>query len=188
MNSVRHQAVEPRAFIHFIEVRQRLTRIQLAGAGRVANRRAIDETDARINYRILVVDDNRDAADSLAALLEGLGASARAVYDGHAALAALDDFKADVVFLDLGMPGLDGFAVARRIREREDLRDVALVAVTGWGQQQDRTRTQAAGFDRHLVKPIDPPKIHAVLASVTRQRARTLKPPRGVAPKALKPA
>jgi len=133
---------------------------------------AIERADPRIDYRILVVDDNRDAADSLGALLEGLGASVRVVYDGHAALEALGDFEADVVFLDLGMPGLDGFEVARKIREREDLRNVALVAITGWGQQQDRARTQAAGFDRHLVKPVDPPRIHAVLASVTRRRAR----------------
>ena len=152
-----------------------------------SSRPAIERTDPRIDYRILVVDDNRDAADSLGALLEGLGATVRSVYDGHAALAALRDFKADVVFLDLGMPGLDGFEVARKIREREDLSNVALVAVTGWGQQQDRARTRAAGFDRHLVKPIDPPKIHAVLASVTRQRARAMQQ-RSASPNVMKPA
>jgi signal transduction histidine kinase/CheY-like chemotaxis protein len=118
--------------------------------------------------RVLVVDDNRDAADSLGALLEMLGARVRVVYDGHAALAALREFEPAVIFLDLGMPGLDGFEVARRIRQRKELRNVALVAVTGWGQEQDRRRTRAAGFDRHLVKPIDPRKMDAVLASVAR--------------------
>ncbi len=121
---------------------------------------------AQPERRVLVVDDNRDAADSLGALLEMLGARVRVVYDGHAALAALREFEPSVIFLDLGMPGLDGFEVARRIRQRDELRNIALVAVTGWGQEQDRRRTRAAGFDRHLVKPIDPGKMDAVLASV----------------------
>ena len=119
-----------------------------------------------VAQRVLVVDDNRDAADSLGALLQLLGAKVRVVYDGHAALAVLREFRPSVIFLDLGMPGLDGFEVARRIRQREDFRGVALVAVTGWGQEQDRRRTRAAGFDRHLVKPIDPGNMHSVLASL----------------------
>jgi CheY-like chemotaxis protein len=106
-------------------------------------------------------------------LLEDLGARVRVVYDGYSALAALRDFDATVVFLDLGMPGIDGFEVARRIREREELRNVALVAVTGWGQEQDRRRTRAAGFDRHLVKPIDLRKMPGMLDAVTRRRSRT---------------
>jgi len=134
----------------------------------VSDASSTGEPTIRTERRVLVVDDNRDAADSLGALLEMLGAHVRVVYDGHAALAALREFQPAVIFLDLGMPGLDGFEVARRIREHEDLRDVALVAVTGWGQEQDRRRTRAAGFDRHLVKPIDPRKMDAVLASVTR--------------------
>ena len=130
------------------------------------NEVAAEATSASVEQRVLVVDDNRDAADSLGALLQLLGAEVRVVYDGHAALAVLHDFRPGVIFLDLGMPGLDGFEVARRIRQRTDLRDVALVAVTGWGQEQDRRRTHAAGFDQHLVKPIDPKNMHAVLASL----------------------
>jgi len=126
----------------------------------------VEPPRAQPERRVLVVDDNRDAADSLGALLEMLGARVRVVYDGHAALAALREFEPAVIFLDLGMPGLDGFEVARRIRQRDELRNIALVAVTGWGQDQDRRRTRAAGFDRHLVKPIDPGKMDAVLASV----------------------
>ena len=121
-----------------------------------------------VSRKILVVDDNRDAADSLGALLELQGATVRVVYDGHSALATLADFRPDIVFLDLGMPGIDGFEVARRIRQRDELHDVALVAVTGWGQEQDRRRTRAAGFDRHVVKPIDPNKMQSLLNLVAR--------------------
>jgi CheY-like chemotaxis protein len=124
-----------------------------------------------VTQRVLVVDDNRDAADSLGTLLQLQGAEVRVVYDGHAALGVLREFRPTVIFLDLGMPGLDGFEVARRIRQREDFRGIALVAVTGWGQEQDRRRTRAAGFDRHLVKPIDPGNMHSVLASLARRSA-----------------
>jgi len=105
--------------------------------------------------RILVVDDNRDAADTLALLLESHGATVQAVYDGEAALAALAHFPADAVLLDLGMPGMDGLEVARQIRLDARLARVRLLALTGWGQQADRERTRAAGFDHHLTKPVD---------------------------------
>ena len=128
----------------------------------------IASVEMATKQHVLVVDDNRDAADSLGALLEMLGADVQVVYDGHAALATLEAFHPAAIFLDLGMPGIDGFEVARRIRQRADLRDVALIALTGWGQERDRRRTEEAGFDRHLVKPVDPGTMHAVLASVAR--------------------
>jgi CheY-like chemotaxis protein len=103
--------------------------------------------------RLLVVDDNRDAADSLAALLSAMGAEVQTAYDGRSALQLLDELQPEIVFLDIGMPEMDGYEVARRMRQRHGARDVLLVAVTGWGQPADRQRASEAGFDSHLVKP-----------------------------------
>jgi CheY-like chemotaxis protein len=105
--------------------------------------------------RLLVVDDNRDAADSLAGVLVRLGADVRTVYDGASALAQLDSSRPDIVLLDIGMPGMDGHEVARRIRQRPACRDLRLVALTGWGQEDDVRRSREAGFDGHLIKPAD---------------------------------
>jgi len=126
-----------------------------------------DDTDAACGalagHRILVVDDNADAADTLALLLESHGARARAVYGGPAALASLPVFAPDVVLLDLGMPDMDGFDVARAMRAAVGAR-MRIVALTGWGQQADRARTRAAGFDHHLTKPVDLQALAAWLA------------------------
>ena len=116
--------------------------------------------------RILVVDDNQDAADSLGTLLKLLGAEVRVEHDGKAALDAFESFHPSVTLLDLGMPGMDGYEVARRIRARPDARGVALIALTGWGQEGDRRRTAEAGFDYHLTKPVDINTVAAALASV----------------------
>jgi CheY-like chemotaxis protein len=86
------------------------------------------------------------------------------VHDGAAALRALDACRPDVVLLDLGMPEMDGYSVARRIRERPEHRDVVLIALTGWGQEEDRRRTRIAGFDHHLTKPADLGALQALLA------------------------
>ncbi|WP_332813890.1 hybrid sensor histidine kinase/response regulator [Ramlibacter sp.] len=106
--------------------------------------------------RVLVVDDNHDAADSLALLLEAGGHQARTAYDGFEALRAVPEFRPRWVLLDIGMPGMDGHAVARALRERPGGEQLRLVAVTGWGQADDRRLTQASGFDAHLVKPVEP--------------------------------
>ena len=119
--------------------------------------------------RVLVVDDNKDAAQSLAALLQLLGAEVRITHDGAAALDALEPFRPSAVFLDLGMPGMDGYETARHIRARPDLEGTKIVALTGWGQESDRRRTAAAGFDHHLVKPADIASLRAVLASLSAQ-------------------
>ena len=105
--------------------------------------------------RVLVVDDNRDAADSLTMLLELRGFKAFVCHDGHAALALALELQPDVVVLDLGLPGVDGFEVCRRLREA-GLTKTCIVAVTGFGQDEDRRRSHAAGFDAHMVKPVDP--------------------------------
>jgi len=104
---------------------------------------------------VLVVDDNHDAADALAMLLQVMGAEVRTAYDGLDALTEMRTWQPSIVFLDLGMPGMDGFAVAAQVRQDPQLRDVALVALTGWGQQSVRQRTDEAGFDAHLVKPVE---------------------------------
>ena len=105
--------------------------------------------------RILIVDDNRDSADTLGALLATLGANVSIVYTGCAALDALDTFGPDVVILDIGMPDMDGYDVARRIRSRADGAHLLLIALTGWGQNHDKQRARVAGFDHHVVKPPD---------------------------------
>jgi signal transduction histidine kinase len=117
----------------------------------------------RAPTRILVVDDNRDAADSLGTLLAILGADVRVEHDGPAALDVFSAYHPEVVFLDVGMPGMDGYEVARRIRQRPEAQDVRLIALTGWGQEQDRRNSVAAGFDHHLIKPADIAALHALL-------------------------
>lgn len=105
--------------------------------------------------RVLVVDDNRDAADSLAMMLRYAGADVSVVYDGFDALDAMPGCHPDVVLLDIGMPGLNGCDLARRIRSDPVHGGVLLVALTGWGQAADRLRSHEAGIDHHLVKPVD---------------------------------
>jgi signal transduction histidine kinase len=116
--------------------------------------------------RVMVVDDNRDAADSLGAVLKMLGAEVRVAHGGQAALDALGAFRPAAVFLDLGMPGMDGYETARHMRARDDGRATMIIALTGWGQESDRRQTQAAGFNQHLVKPADITALRAVLASL----------------------
>ena len=104
--------------------------------------------------RVLVVDDNTDAADSLAMLLQVRGDEVRVAYDGEQALFAEQEFKPDVLLLDIGMPKLSGYDVARRVRDARGP-DVFIVAITGWGQEEDRQRAREAGFDHHFTKPVD---------------------------------
>jgi PAS domain S-box-containing protein len=112
--------------------------------------------------RVLVVDDNRDAADSICEVLRMDGWECVVAYDGRSALAWIEDTTVDLALLDLGMPEMDGYQLARRIRQSGHDR-VVLVALTGWGQAQDRALSQQAGFDRHLVKPVDPDTLSRVL-------------------------
>jgi signal transduction histidine kinase len=121
--------------------------------------------------RALVVDDNRDAADSLGMLLKFLGADAHVVYDGPSALQALHIYRPAVVFLDIGMPGMDGHEVARHVRQAPEFGDVLLIAMTGWGQEEDRRRSKAAGFDHHLVKPANADALQALLSSLPERGA-----------------
>ena len=114
--------------------------------------------------RILVVDDNVDAATSLARLLSRLmGQEVRVAHDGPTALEVAGAFRPELVLLDIGMPGMDGHEVARRLRGRPEFEETLIVALTGWGQEADVERSRAAGFDHHLVKPANPEAILELL-------------------------
>jgi len=119
---------------------------------------------------VLVVDDNKDAAESLAMLLRTAGAEIHIAHDGPTALAAFERSEPHVVLLDIGMPDMDGCEVARRLREIARPERVALVALTGWGQDEDRRRVREAGFDHHLVKPVELAALQALLAALPRRR------------------
>jgi two-component system, sensor histidine kinase len=121
--------------------------------------------------RVLIADDNRDFAESLAALLESRGHAVRVTHDGNTAVAQAFASPPDVAFLDIGLPGRNGYDVARTLRSAEATRGAMLVAITGWGQEKDRTLAREAGFDRHLVKPVAPEAITAILADVSARRA-----------------
>jgi CheY-like chemotaxis protein len=118
--------------------------------------------------RILVVDDHADGTDTMAALLQLLGHAVRTAYDGLTAIDIAKDFKPDVVLLDLGMPRLDGLAVARALRQLPEGYGFYLVAVTGWVRLEDREHTKEAGFDAHLAKPVDSSQLEAMLARYCR--------------------
>jgi CheY-like chemotaxis protein len=125
---------------------------------------------------VLVVDDNRDAADSLGALLRSLGGEVRVAYDGPSALEMLADFRPDVALMDIGMPRMDGYELARQVRERPDYRDIVLIALTGWGKEEDRRRAQEAGFAYHLGKPAGVAELRSLILA-TRRTAPDLTPP-----------
>ena len=120
----------------------------------------------RKSRRVLIVDDNRDAAESLALLLGMIGADARVEHSGPDALQTMKAYQPAIVMLDIGMPGMDGHEVARCIRERPEFDDVVLVALTGWGQEEDRRRSRAAGFDHHLTKPAALVDLQALLGQL----------------------
>ena len=117
-------------------------------------------------HRLLVVDDNRDSADSMSMLLRTLGAEVTTAYSGEAALEHLDAFRPGAILLDIGMPVMDGNEVARRVRERPEQRGVLLVALTGWGQEEDVTRTRESGFDDHWIKPVELATLRKLLLSL----------------------
>ena len=114
--------------------------------------------------RLLIVDDNRDAADTLGVLLQMYGNETRVAYDGEAAVQLAQEYCPDVVLLDIGLPKADGYSVARRLRQQTWTKPPVLIATTGWGQATDKERAREAGFDHHLVKPIDPDALTALLA------------------------
>ncbi len=117
---------------------------------------AVTPRDAR---RVLVVEDNADAAESMRMLLDGIGHQVAVVNDGDAAVAAARTFRPEVVLLDIGLPGMDGFQIASALRAMPETSRAHLIAVSGYGQDKDRARSAQAGFDLHLVKPVDPTRL-----------------------------
>jgi PAS domain S-box-containing protein len=129
-----------------------------------------DEPRPATHGRILVVDDNTDAGETLAMLLQLYGYEVEVVASGMAALELIPRFRPDVIFLDIGMPVMDGYEVARRLRELPAGKHVCLIALTGWGQAEDRRRTREAGFDHHLIKPVAPEAVRELLTRVFESR------------------
>jgi CheY-like chemotaxis protein len=113
--------------------------------------------------RVLLVDDNRDAAVSLATVLKASGYEVRVAYDGEEGIATAERFRPQIVLLDISLPKLNGYAVARRLRAQPGGKEMVLIATTGWGQDDDRRRSFEAGFDHHMVKPIDPSALQNLL-------------------------
>jgi CheY-like chemotaxis protein len=113
--------------------------------------------------RVLVVDDNENAAHILGLLLKALGNDVRTAFDGLSAIEVAEQFRPDIVLLDLGMPKLNGYETARRIRDQPWGKNMVLAALTGWGQEDDKRRTRDAGFDHHFVKPIEPAVLQKLL-------------------------
>jgi CheY-like chemotaxis protein len=122
---------------------------------------AVPESDSR--FKVLIADDNRDAADSLALLLELNGHEVLVAHNGKEALTIARQALPRAVILDIGMPDISGYEVARRIRAEPWEHGVLLIALTGWGQEHDKARANAAGFDHHLTKPVDPDHVEKLL-------------------------
>jgi len=125
----------------------------------------VTQTAAR-RFKILVVDDNHDSALSLAMMLSIMGHDTRTAHDGESAVATAETFLPDVILLDIGLPKLNGYEVAQRIRETSWGTSMYLIAVTGWGQDEDRQRSSEVGLNLHMVKPVEPSALEKVLATL----------------------
>ena len=130
---------------------------------KLAGSRAEPEERALVSRRVLIADDNQDSAESLAMLLRMEGHEVLVVHDGPEALAAVAAFEPELALLDIGMPGLNGYEVAKKIREAAPTSPIMLIAVTGWGQHSDKARARASGFDHHFTKPVEPERLMELL-------------------------
>jgi signal transduction histidine kinase/DNA-binding response OmpR family regulator len=138
------------------------------------NNGASERPETSVLHRILLVDDNVDGANSLAKLLEMNGHAVHVTYDGPTGIQAAKTLCPDIILLDIGLPGMDGYEVAKQLREHPHLKQVLLIAVSGYGREEDRQRSQQAGFDHHLVKPLDPQTLPALFASLVPDREHAL--------------
>jgi CheY-like chemotaxis protein len=125
-----------------------------------------DSGESTPRRRLLVVDDNRDAAESMSMLLQMWGHDVVFAYDGPSALETAEQWQPEAVFLDIGLPGMDGYQVAERLRELPHAKGAVLIAITGYGQDDDRLRSQRAGIDHHLVKPVAPDALRSLIDSL----------------------
>jgi PAS domain S-box-containing protein len=130
------------------------------------------ESDLQPQRRILIVDDNRDSADSLAMLMEITGNKTYLAHDGVEAIKAVEKYRPEVVLLDIGLPELDGYEVCRRVRAQPWGKDIIVIALTGWGQDEDRRKSEEAGFNGHLVKPVDYDKLLDLLACLSESNVK----------------
>ena len=129
-----------------------------------------EKNDYSANCRILVVDDNRDSADSLATVLQLMGHSIQRAYDGLEAVQAAAAFRPDVVLMDIGLPKMNGYEAAREIRKQTWGRAMSVIALTGWGTEEDKRRASEAGFDYHLTKPVEAGALEELLALIASRR------------------
>lgn len=148
-----------------------IVRLPILNKPAVAREPEPDTAAALSERRILIVDDNVDSADSLAMLLEITGNKTFMAHDGVEALKAIETHRPEVVLLDIGLPKLDGHEVCRHVREQPWGKNIVIIALTGWGHEDDRRRSEEAGFDGHLVKPVDYDKLLAMLSSFTKKAA-----------------
>ena len=126
----------------------------------------LDTEDSAPKRRLLVVDDNRDAAESMSMLLQMWGHDVVFAYDGPTALETAERWQPEAVFLDIGLPGMDGYEVAARMRALPHAKGAVLIAITGYGQDDDRLRSRRAGIDHHLVKPVAPDALRSLIDSL----------------------
>lgn len=131
----------------------------------------MDSSSSSTSRKVLVVDDNVDAAATLAAVLDMLGHQTHMEHSGVPVLASALAFMPDIVLLDIGLPGMNGYEVARQLRSEPRLDACVLVALTGWGSDADRQRAQQAGFDHHLTKPVDFKELESLLSTASAIRA-----------------
>jgi DNA-binding response OmpR family regulator len=127
-------------------------------------------SSSKQGFRILVVDDNQDSALSLAMMLSIMGHDTRTAHDGESAVATAESFLPEVVLLDIGLPKLNGYEVAQRIRHQEWGASMFLIAVTGWGQEEDRQRSSEVGLNVHMVKPVEPAALERLFAELRRKQ------------------
>jgi two-component system CheB/CheR fusion protein len=132
-----------------------------------------DRQRSRRSRRILIVDDNHDAASTLALVLSFYDHVTKVAHNGSDAISETEQFKPEIVLLDIGLPEMDGYEVARRIRQLRQAREILLIAITGYGQPNDRIRSQEAGFDHHLVKPVDIPQLLRLCSEPRKAAAQT---------------
>ena len=144
-----------------------IVRLPILSKPSMASQDGSESTRATPTRRVLIVDDNRDSADSLAMLMQITNNEAYLAHDGVEAVEAIEKHRPEVVLLDIGLPKLDGHEVCRRVRKEPWGKDILIIALTGWGQEEDRRKSQEAGFDGHLVKPVDYEKLLDVLATLT---------------------
>lgn len=126
----------------------------------------MEKPTSQAPLRILVVDDNIDAAKMLGLVVKVLGNSVRLAHDGRDAIVAAEEFRPDLILMDIGMPHMNGYEAVRHLRAQSWGKDLYIVALTGWGQEEDRRKSKEAGFNQHLVKPVDPAELQRLLGSV----------------------